>query len=891
MVQLNWLGLSQQQPVVSIVHDGQLYTSGRSFARNYPPGALDKLFKELGHDAPAIVSVNEEERENFAELLIASMRRIGWSFLNARSAGPNIALWFAPGDLPAFDDIIGASNNGGTEPKDQAKRNGVMSPVNSTSQGAFVSRGPSRLTPVVLDDGTKANSLGLTLPSGETLRALAIPENPEATDGDMLISATAVFALAAATEIEYSAEDLLNTDAVQLLALGNDAGIKAMGQHGGRVPWPERFQGFDLVVGQPGLLLKTQREITAGKLTILRQPRERLTYFAADGLESVVNCWLLFFKAEDIIRYQHLTLVKDVWQRQMKALQKQEPLDDWNQDLRRRDEDEILNRQIWREETELKRSLGQLARATCASPFSHPEAMGPEPRTTLRIVRRAIDKGTTQTMPSFNDDRMQRANPQRPAGLPYAIIPGFTLKRAYHEFAGVAEPEYGWATLLWRRNGTPYAFVLNAAQYADPDEFHRQNGADGDDHWNSAMGVLWNGDPYLVNVRPPNSPDNGNAYRVTGQDFEKWKRVAAVLPLKSEWHQIPNPSQTLSKLDMGPELTPPAPTRDLDVKLQVARFGASQQQHIGRFANLVQALYTAGCPAEDLNFNGSNMPDNVWLQNHDGAHVVQQLLEMAVQWELDRKTWYEPHASRVAFMVAQQHTESSDQPVRFKTEPNPEYDGIWNALLKDEDHLDVIDATLFYRVNGNADKLVTPAADQMVAVLAAKTVQTVRSIRRAEFQQLKRIRYRKGLHSRARRRQTGEVKARAIEQIRNAVEKSYRQSREFLLRRGDFATALRQAGIVFAYRWERPTNQSYRTPASQRWLPKPPYSLMHYLPEPEQEAHFKDGGFLPTGPSWIARMKPTSKDVRPEPGRRYTVQKSGNRWALVPEKAARPSPS
>ena len=873
----NWLKLSQQPQVVSIVHDANLYTGGRAFERTYPPGALDKLFDLQGYGQPAVISVNEEEHENYANALIDAMHNAGWTFLNVRPSGRNLSLWFGPGPLPSFDEIIGATNTGGSEPKDNGKRNGVMSPLNSPHQGAFVSKGPATLERVFLPDGTDAQRLLITLRDGETIQALAIPDNPDATDGDMLISAQAVLKLAEASDIDLTPDDLLATDAVQILALARPAGIKAMGQHGGRIPWPERFEGFDIVVGQPGLLTKTQREISAGKVTLLMEPHDILGYFAADGLESVVNCWLVFARPQDLARYERLVLIKDIWKRQLKAIAQEDTRSDWHPPMER-DEDQLLQKLIWQKETQAKRSLGHLARELTGSVFAHPEAFGTDPSAPLRLVRSAIEKGNARPMPT----RDRQTDAQRPKGLPYVIIPGFTLKRAYHEFAGVAEPDFGSVTILWRPNGTPYAFVLSAEQYADEDQKHRSNGADGDDHWTAAMGVQ-DSVPYLVLVRPPNSPDNGDAYRVSSHDYQRWLKVAPAIPIKPDWHVIPNPSQVQSKLDMGPKLTPPAPTRDLQVKLLVARLAVHQSRQIGRFANRVQALFTAGYPIEELNFNGSALPDNVWLQDHDSEYPVQQLGEMCAEWDRQGKPWFEPTATRVAHDVSEM-MQSADPPntPKFRLGKYPDYELLWSELLNVEDILDIIDATTRYRCNGYTEKLIDRTNDE-ISLLAAKTVARVRGLWKSDFRTQRSIRYRKGLTQRVRQRLMDEAKAKTLDAIRNTVQNAYEQSLDVRDRRGDFAAALNQATILFAYRWERPANPNYRVPGSQRWLPKRPYSLLHYLPEPEQEALYQEAG-TPLQPTWITRITFPDNGVKPEPGRYYTAQKlPGDKWALVPE--------
>ena len=875
----NWLKLSQTPHVVSIVHDSNLYTGGRAFERTYPPGALDKLFDLLDYGKPAVISVNEEEQEAYADVLIGAMERAGWTFLNVRPSGRNLSLWFGPGSLPTFDTIVGASNTGGSEPKDNGKRNGVMSPLNSPYQGAFVSKGPATLERVVLPDGTDAQRLLITLHNGETIQALAIPDSPDATDGDMLISADAVHKLAAASDIVLTPADLLAADAVQILALARPAGIKAMGQHGGRIPWPERFEGFDLVVGQPGLLTKTQREITAGKVTLLMEPDDILGYIAADGLESVVNCWLSFARPQDLARYERLVLIKDIWKRQLKAISMEDTRSDWHPPSER-DQDQLLQKLIWRQESEAKRSLGRLARELTGSVFAHPEAFGADPGAPLRLVRSSIEKGQSRPMPS--QDRGRHTNAQRPKGLPYAVIPGFPLKRAYHEFAGVPEPDFGSATILWRPSGTPYAFVLSPDQYADEDQKHRSNGADGDDHWTAAMGIR-DGDPYIVLVRPPNSPDNGDAYRVSSRDHERWLKVAPAIPLKPDWHVIPNPSTVQSKLDMGPQLTPPAPTSDLQVKLPVARFAVHQSRQIGRFANRVQALFTAGYPIEELNFNGSALPDNVWLQDHDSEYPVQQLGEMCAQWDSQGNPWFEPTATRVAHDIAEiMASANPPQTPKFNVGKYPDYEFLWNELLDVEDILDLIDATARYRCNGYTEKLVD-RTNEDISLLAAKTVARVRALWKSDFRTQRSIRYRKGLTQRLRQRLMDEAKAKTLDAIRNTVQTAYEQSLDVRDRRGDFAVALNQASILFTYRWERPDDPNYRVPGSQRWLPKRPYSLLHYLPEPEQEALYTEAG-TPLEPTWIARLTFLDNGPKPEPGRYYTAQRQiGDKWALVPE--------
>lgn len=878
----NWLALSQQPSVVSIVHDGNLYTSGHQFARTYPPGALDKLFDQLGHGKPAVISVNEEEHELYADALIKSFEHAGWTFTNVRPSGSNLSLWFGPGDLPTFDHMIGASNNGGSESKDNAKRNGVMSPLNSPHQGAFVSQRHSELETVFLTDGTECQCLTITLPDGEQIRALAIPDNPDATDGDMLVSADALLRMTKASEIQFSPEDLITTDAVQLLTLARPAGIKAMGQHGGRIPWPERFEGFDLVVGRPGLLTKTQRQITAGKLTLLMEPEDILGYIPADGLESVPNCYLNFHKASDMARYQRLVLIKDIWRRQLKALDTDDDLSDWHPPAER-DEDQLLEKLIWQRETDDKRTLGRLARELTGSVFAHPEALGAAVSAPLRLVRSAIEKGEARPMPSKDRSRRPQGY-QRPKGLPYVILPGFTLKRAYHEFAGVDEPVFGSATILWRTSGTPYAFVLNAQQYADPDEFIRHNGADGDDHWTSTMGIRYDGEPHLILVRPPNSPDNGNAYRVSPKDLERWKRVAPVLPLKAEWHQIEHPSQVQSKLDMGPSLTPPAPTRDLEVKMRVARIAVNQKKVIGSFANKVQALSMSGYPIAALNFNGSAIPDNVYLQDHDNAYPDQQLDDMCIEWDDQNNTWFEPAATRVAYTISQiLGAQEPPKTPKFSLGKYPDYEFLWDELLDVEDILDIIDATAKYRCNGYSEQL-TARISEPVTLLAARTVAMVRNLWKADFRAQRQIRYRKGLRPRVRRRLMDEAKVRTLDAIRRAVEDAYQQSLEARDRPGEFAVALNQAAILFAYRWEKPDNPSYRVPASQRWLPKRPYALLHYLPETEQEALYtEDNGFQHLEPTWIARLTFPANGVKPEVGRYYTAQRDGPRWVLIPE--------
>lgn len=865
------IGLSEMKAITSVKADGKTYLKGKMSVAGNPPGA----FTKLGRLAPGIsgdltVSVDEGTYPLYGDQVTDAMSKLGWTHVHSQHSGRKLLLSFYRSEDPATTlyRLTGTTFPGGDEGsqgKAGNKRDRVFGALDSPDAGAFVCSEPS-----IWPD---PNVCELRLPYGESLKVLVIPAPCDANDGDALLSIEAAEALADAAEI--SRREWTKLDHVQFQVRTKGRFLKAMGQ----VPaeWPEEYEGYDLVIGAPGVSDATSTDVTVGKVTFHFAPRRDVGFRVADGLESVPNVLLKYYRAQDLVEYGQLVAIRKLLEDQHRTLSAN-PKDGVSADYfdeeaaatarKRRQEQEMMSL-IWQESDEEERRLGQMVRDWTGSVYGHPTGLG-NANLAANVVRGILKKAATTA--------------DQTEGMPYCILPGHYLNRAWHRFGGVPEPEYGTATIIFRSDNSPYLFVLNDQQVGNPDIQLRDSTPDNDDHWLSTVGMDGEtGEFYLVAARQPNEPDGGQHYRISPDQAMEWAKTRPILPLREGWgHRVPSLVELDSQFSLNEQTPTQPPTHDLAEITAYCRWAIGEGKNVAEYANGTQALFNSGASVAETYSCSSDLLDNIWLQKFRGQQIVEQVMAKAVDYIDEGRPWHRPSYVRIRRRVEELYRQKHDREPNVRFGSYPDLERLYTGIRDLDDMLDFEASVLKGFANGPYPMLTRPV-DESTAAIAAQTVVAVKQEWKNWGREKNRIMRNYRLSFALREERVAQATTNTMARIRAKVLADYEKAKNcdhYIS--GQYAAALTQAQAAHAPRWERPNEQYGRVTKARKQLPRPAYQLVQNLPENELHRCYERGQDLAersgtgTGPTWVSRIRMLSDEPTPYTGEWVTVAKGDN---------------
>ena len=863
------IGLSEMKAITSVKADGKTYLNGRVTVAGNPPGAFTKLGRLApGIDGDLVVSVDEGMYPLYGDKVMDAMAKLGWTHVHSQHSGRKLLLSFYRSDNPATTlyGLTGTTFPGGDEGsqgKAGNKRDRVFGALDSPGAGAFVCRESSQWPTDSICD--------LRLPDGESLRVLVVPSPCDSNDGDALISLQAAEALAEAAEI--SRKDWAELDHIQFQIRTKGRFLKAMGQ----VPteWPEEWSEYDVVIGEPGVSSATSTDVTVGKVTFHFAPRRDVGFRVADGLESVPNVLLKYYRAQDLVEYGQLVAIRKLLEDQHRTLSAN-PSEISDADYfdeaavearKRRQEEEMLGR-IWEDSNEEEKQFAQLVRDWTRSIYGHAVALG-NANLAANVVRGILKKAATTT--------------DQGEGMPYAILPGHYLNRAWHRFSGVEEPPYGMATIVFRNDNTPYLFVLNDQQVGNPDIQLRDSTPDNDDHWLSTVGRdSETGEFYLVAARQPNEPDGGQHYRLTQEQAAQWAETRPIMPLRSGWgHRVPSLVELDSQFSLTERTETQAPTHDLSEITAYCRWAIGEGRNVAEYANGTQALFNSGASVGETYSCSSDLLDNIWLQKFRGQQIVEQVMAKAVAYIDEGRPWHRPSYVRIRRRVEELYQQQNGKEPSVRFGSYPDLERLYTGVRDLDDMLDFEASILKGFCNGPYPML-TRQVNESTAAIAAQTVVAVKQEWQNWGREKNRIMRNYRLSFAIREERVAQATANTMARIRARVLADYDRSKDnddFIS--GQYAAALTQAQAAHAPRWERPNGQ-YRVTKARKQMPRPAYQLILHLPEHELRRCYERGHDLAersgtgTGPTWVSRIRMLGDETTPYTGEWVTVAKGDN---------------
>ena len=831
--------LSKHAQVKSVHGSGWTAVDGVATPNTNASGGFSNLIHQLAdrsgdYDGDAIVMINEESGA-IAEDIIAAMAGRSWRLVHANPSGSNVGLWFAKTACPESWYQMTGTHIMGPHLKHGAKRDRVGSPANSPDQGSFVSFEPSSTEPLFTADGLEGAVQQLILPNGQSLAVLAVPDQYDANDGDALLSSRAVNALAEVSGVTVKK----GLQFVQFLITG-DTGLKAMGQTERLVKWPAEYEGYDVLIGRPGLLGLTKRDLTVGKVTMRYASHRSRGLLVLDGFETVPNGLIRRFTPDTMVTYGRRAAIALLYQDQAEATAPQPPSADW---FAEEEPPPYGDPSPWERMDKAETDFGAAVRDAYGSVFAHPAALGNRTRNIANRLRSAVRKATTADG----------------EGMPAACLPGAKLKLAHPDFAGVRTPRAGRVNIGWDGE-KPYTISMSPKDWASDAHQAASDGDDCDDFHNAVAGS----DGQSVNaitIRTPSSPGGGEHWRMSREDEKRWRKFSVILPLREGWDQDPDIWSSGSKFNLGPEIETQGPTQDLNEILAACRWSAGQPQWIGKFANALQALHLSGVPAEDLSTVGSDLIDNVWNQTGDGAIALSQVDQMCIERLRAGKPWFKPAYVRIRKRVEALYADTYDTPAMPVFGHYPEWEELYQGLENTSEIANLIDQTLASRANGPVELLIQPVPDE-VALLGADVALGTSNSWKRWGKAKNRVERGKGLNPNDRQNAVERVTARTLEAIQKLVDTAYEKATalpDYVP--GDLTTAIRQACILQDARWQRPTN-GRPVPTARKLLPKAEYKILACLPREEYVAHY--GRASNADPSWMTRLMPKPASETPE---------------------------
>lgn len=867
------IGLSLMKAVTSVKGDGKTFLNGKMSMAGNPPGAFTKLGRLTpGVSGDIVVSVDEGTYPLFGDKVVEGMTSLGWRHVHSQHSGRKLLFSFYRTELPTtLYRLIGTTfpdGEEGSQGKAGNKRDRVFGALDSPDAGAFVCRTPSVW---------EGDVCQIILPYGESLKVLAVAAPHDANDGDAIVKLSAAEALADAAEISRREWDLLDHIQFQIRTQGKF--LKAMGQ----VPaeWPEEWSDYDIVIGAPGVSSATSTDHTVGKITFHYAPRRDLGFRVADGLESVPNVLLKYYQARDLVQYGQLVAIRKLMEDQYRILSanpKQvadaDYFDEESAAARKQRLKEKAEAQVRNVTNEEERQFAQLVRDWTGSVYGHATTLG-NANLSANLVRGILKKAATKSDES--------------EGMPYAVLPGHYLNRAWHRFGGVPEPEYGTSTIVFRPDGSPYFFVLNDAQVGNPDVQLRDSTPDNDDHWLSTIGRDGEtGEFYLVAARQPNEPDGGQHYKVTPEQAEQWAKTRPIMPLRKGWgHRVPSLVDLDNQFRLTELTETQPPTHDLAEITAYCRWAIGEGRNVAEYANATQSLFNSGASVAETYSCSSDLLDNIWLQKYRGQQIVEQVMAKAVSYIAEGRPWHQPTYARIRRRVEdlyRKENNGKDPNIRFGSYPDLER--LYTGVRDLDDMLDFEASVLKGFCNGPYPMLTRPV-DEGVAAIAAQTVVAVKKEWASWGKEKNRIMRNYRLPFARREDLVAKATDRTMSRIRDRVLADYEKAREGeTYVGGQYAAALAQAQTAHAPRWERPDGR-YRVTKARRHLPRPAYQLLQHIPERElrhcyeynQQIAEENNG---TGPTWVCRIRMLGDNPTPYQGEWGTVVKGDDgRYRLV----------
>lgn len=865
------IGLSEMKAITSVKADGKTYLNGRVTVAGNPPGAFTKLGRLApGISGDMVVSVDEGTYPLYGDQVTDAMSKLGWTHVHSQHSGRKLLLMFyrteqqGPVTLYSVTGTTFPGGDEGSQGKAGNKRDRVFGALDSPDAGAFVCKESSTWTSEDVCD--------LRLPYGESLRVLVVPTPCDANDGDALISHQAAEALADAAEIRR--REWTELDHVQFQVRTQGRFLKAMGQ----VPaeWPEEWADYDLVIGSPGVSDATSTDITVGKVTFHFAPRRDVGFRVADGLESVPNILLKYYQAQDLVEYGQLVAIRKLMEDQYRVVSANpkeiSDADYFDEEAaaaaRKQRQQEELLALIWNDVNDHERQFAQMVRDWTKSVYGHTTALG-NANLASHIVRGILKKAAT--------------TPDQGEGMPYAILPGHYLNRAWHRFGGVPEPKYGMATIVFRPDGSPYLFMINDGQVGDADVQLRDSTPDNDDHWLSTVGRDGEtGEFYLVAARQPNEPDGGQHYRISPKQARRWAKTRPIMPLKKGWgHRVPSLVDLDNQFSLTEETLTQPPTHDLSEITAYCRWAIGEGRNVAEYANGTQALFNSGASVAETYSCSSDLLDNIWLQRFRGQQIVEQVMAKAVSYIDEGRPWHRPSYARIRRRVEDLYREQNGKEPNVRFGSYPDLERLYAGVRDLDDMLDFEASILKGFANGPYPMLTKPTSEHTAAI-AAQTVVAVKQEWKNWGREKNRIMRNYRLSFARREELVAQATERTMDRIRAKVVCDYEKARdENDYISGQYTAALTQAQTAHAPRWERPNGQ-YRVTKARRQLPRPAYQLILHLPEHELRRCYERGQTLAersgtgTGPTWVSRIRMLSDEPTPYPGEWVTIAKGDN---------------
>ena len=857
--------LSMHPAITSVQGSGWTAVNGKATTREYAPGGFEKLIRAL-HDqglpysGDAIVAV-DEEKSKIAEDVIAAMAEKGWQWLHSNPSGRKVTLWLArtPRKDTYYQLTKTTTVEGASELKDGSKRNRMASPTNSPHQGSFITWKPSPSETIFTPEGLETTSTELWLPNGEMLRVLALPEEYNANDGDALLRTRAVDLLSDVCGLAGNTDRMTF---VQFLISGQDSGLKALGQTEYNVRWPEGYEEYDILIGAEGILPRTKRDVTIGKVTARYPSRRASGIIFVDGFASVPNILIRYYEPSVMVSYGRATAVARLLKDQVQAIELHEDnISVWHADDMELPEAAPRTEQIedpWLDNNRKEKEFGIAARDTFGSVFAHPASLGMNARSVANRLRGMVRRNTTS-----RDGR---------EGTPGAVLPGAKLKLAHWFLAGVEEPEYDEINVGWLESGKPNTFSIAPKRWAEDAHRKASDGDDCDDEENIIAGATEKGGNVTAVVgRTPSSPGGGEHFTMN-RDGEQWRDYTVVMPLRESFGK--NPEGFLDAepaFQMGPRVETQSATTDLLEILEACRFSAGQAKYIGQCADALQALHMSGVPADEIAYVTSDLLDNVWNQQYDGIHIVREIHRYCVERVRRGEPWFRPIYVRIASAVNELHNELYGTDANPKYGSYPHWEEMFTGMRGTNDVTDVLDLTLAARCNGPVEALTEPV-DARVALIGAALVKNVREAWRAWGKTNNSIRRQKGVKRSEKDKRVADLTRSTLDRIQALTDRAYELAQEGDYIPGSLTCAVRQAGIAFGERWERPTNSRTPTLKSRQLLPKAEHKILPGLPLRETMAHYGNGER--PEPAWMTRLMPSATEPDLLPGDEVVVERS-----------------
>ena len=356
------------------------------------------------------------------------------------------------------------------------------------------------------------------------------------------------------------------------------------------------------------------------------------------------------------------------------------------------------------------------------------------------------------------------------------------------------------------------------------------------------------------------------------RDADRWREYSIVMPLREEWGKNPDGwLEAEPAFQMGPRVETQNGTMDLRQILDATRFSAEQAAYIGQFANALQALHLSGVPADQIAYIGSDLLDNIWNQQFDGAYIVREIMIYCVERVRRGEMWFRPAYGRIAARVNELHQELYGTPANPLFGRYEQWETMFSGVKRTADIADVIDLTLAARANGPVEKLTEPV-DERVALLGAALVRAVQDVWKTWGKNRYQVEKQRGVRRAVKDQRIAELTKKTLERISELTGNAYRKATDGDYIPGSLTCAIRQASTALADRWEAPKGNGTRIPASRRLLPKPEYKILHGLPLSETMAHYRTDG--ETGPSWLTRVMPSAQDLDLLPGDEVVIERT-----------------